>query len=98
MSVLSSGWGAAQFSVVTVNSMSARTSFPAVGLGGLLGWVELVEGVKQKGRALTRASVCGFEDHFEQVTNRQLRQYKRAARGLAFSKFLKLKQFIRHRC
>lgn len=54
VSVLSSGWGAAQFSVVTVNSMSARTSFPAVGLGGLLGWVELVEGVKQKGRALTR--------------------------------------------
>lgn len=30
VSVLSSGWGAAQFSVVTVNSMSARTSFPAV--------------------------------------------------------------------
>lgn len=37
VSVLSSGWGAAQFSVVTVNSMSARTSFPAVELGDL--WV-----------------------------------------------------------
>lgn len=58
VSVLSSGW--AQFSVVTVNSMSARTSFPAVVVPR-----GFCEGVQAEGKSVNPR---GLQDRFDSLS------------------------------